>query len=238
MGNKTLIAIVSARHRKEWRDAIRKTWLPLVPKDKADALFFVGRGEPLQEDIIELDCDDSYQGLPEKIRSIIKWAHKHEYEFMLKNDDDVVLKPVELLTSGYEQHQYSGRANRMPNENTPYTVPVGFNYWLSKKCMSILADAEIPKDWDNDDERWVAKILQENGIGLVDDRRYGIYCGDEIVQRPLRPYRPLAPPPPPRITSEEFSWTVFLEANSGTGIPLDKKIAEFYKLFNKLHKTL
>lgn len=236
MGPKTLIAIVTARHRKEWREAIRNTWLPLVPKDKADALFFVGRGEPVEDRGVELDCDDSYQGLPSKIKSIAQWAYNKGYEHMLKDDDDVVLKPVELLNSGYEQHKYSGRANRAPREGMPYTVPVGFNYWLSRESMEIVSRSEIPSDWDNDDERWVAKTLSENGIHLHDDRRYGIYSGEETVRRPLRPYRPLQPAPPPRITSQEFSWTVFLEANSGTGIPIEKKIEEFYKLFNKLHK--
>ena len=96
---KTLIAVVSAHHRIHWRDCIRDTWLPLVPVTQADVKFFMGRGDSLlKNDEVTLNCDDSYLGLPEKVREIARWALSHGYDYMLKCDDDTVIRPELLLT--------------------------------------------------------------------------------------------------------------------------------------------
>ena len=60
---KTLIAIVHCRTRQLYMDAIRSTWLPLVPAETADIKFFVGKGEckDLPKDVVELDCGDGYE---------------------------------------------------------------------------------------------------------------------------------------------------------------------------------
>jgi hypothetical protein len=138
---KALIAVVNANHRTEWRDVIRDTWLKHVPADKADVVFFTGRGEERarQQDEIELPCDDSYAGLPEKIREIARWFKERSslYHRFLKCDDDVVLHPEMLLASDYNQHEYVGRANRVPTPTVPCWVPMGFNYWVSQKSVLI-----------------------------------------------------------------------------------------------------
>ena len=132
MPSKTLIAVVSCHTRENWANAIRETWKPLV--QGADVLFFRGRGNSAEsDDVIQLDCDDSYAGLPEKVRAIMQWAHNRGYEHVLKCDDDVVLNPIELLSSGYEKHRYSGKLNR---RGIP-TVPFGFNYWLNRQCIGL-----------------------------------------------------------------------------------------------------
>lgn len=241
---RTLIAVVTARHREPWREAIRNTWLPLVPPYKADVRFFMGTGEPigLKLDEIQIDCDDSYRGLPEKVRGIARWAESNNYDFMLKCDDDTVLNPRMLLDSGYENHLFSGKLNRYPTDQHPYPITVGYNYWLAKKCINLIANAELPPELgpgvkDNDDEKWVAGTLYNNGIQLHNDHRYCIHAGDltydpavfNYPRRPLRPQFVAAPH-----SQDIFSWSIFLEANSGEGIPLDKKIAEFYKVFQKM----
>lgn len=240
---KTLIAVVSAHTRKHWRDAIRNTWLPFVPKEKADVRFFVGRGPQLTlPDEVLLDCEDGYSGLPEKIRAIARWALDRGYDYVLKCDDDVVLRPVALLNCGYENHAFSGKINRYPCPQHVYPVTVGFNYWVSKECLKILSQAQLPEPLgpgvpDNDDEKWVAENLYKSGINLHDDRRYEIYMGEIEEPPPTRLYRPLRPPKiAAKTTSEVFSWTIFLEANSGNGIPVEKKIAEFYTVFAKLNQ--
>ncbi len=241
---RTLIAVVSARHRSEWRKAIRETWLPLVPITKAEVKFFVGSGDsPIEPDVVELDCDDSYQGLPEKIREITRWALKNQFDYMLKCDDDVILRPEGILYSGYENHLYSGKTNRYPTTEQPFPVTVGFNYWLHKDAMKLVSEHELPPELgpgvkDNDDEKWVAGIMHDHGIKLHHDHRYEIYGGELPEKEPTILYRPLRPP---KVNSEQnreaFSWTIFLEANSGNGIPLDIKIKEFYKVFNKLYNN-
>jgi hypothetical protein len=192
---KTLIAIVNARHRKEWRNAIRTTWLNQVPAEKAEALFFVGRGEPLEDSngVIELNCSDKYEHLPEKIREICKWALEREYSNLLKHDDDTVLRPHDFLTSGYEKYKYSGRSNR---PESPYAVPYGFGYVLNRECMEIMSKEPLPGTGSNDDERWCAETLSQHGIFLQDEKRYYLHQMrlpiEENPRRPLRaPKRPV-----------------------------------------------
>lgn len=229
---KTLIAVVNARSRSDWRNAIRSTWLPQVPRDRADVFFFVGRGEPLDypEGVIELDCSDKYEHLPEKIRAISKWALEREYEYMLKLDDDVVVRPTSLLCSEYERYDYTGRSNR---PESAYPIPYGFSYWLSKKCMSIVSQAALPGDGSNDDEKWVAFNLSQKGIRMRDDRRYFLHQWrlpdpEPLSRRPLRaPKRPVVVLPDPfGQTPGTFAWCVHLSVEQ------EDKIKEFHKLFS------
>lgn len=231
---KTLIAVVNARHRQAtWANIVRETWLPLV-QGKADAFFFVGRGEPgdfneLPADTVVLDCDDSYQGLPEKIRAIMRWAHAHGYEHVLKCDDDVILDVDRILASGYDQHDYTGKANRPITPDTPFVVPMGFNYWVSRRCMESLLEAPLPEN-SNDDEKWVAANLYYRlNVKLHDDQRYRLHYGTAI-SRPLRMNRPLRQSFN-AVYPGEFSWCIFLEGNSGNRIPIEHKLSEFRKVF-------
>jgi len=222
---KTLIAVVSCWSRLDtWVQCIRDTWMPLVPKDKADIVVFVGRGKGTpSEGVVELECDDSYQGLPEKVRAIARWASMQGYNFMLKCDDDTVLNPVKWLASGYDKHDYSGRENRPPQ---PYVIPMGFNYVMSRKCMNIISKAPLPGNFD--DEKWVAKNLWDHGISLVDDKRYTLHIKllGHVDKRPLR-----APKRNVYITPgkepEYFSRCIYLQE------PLDVKLQEFKKVFAK-----
>ena len=235
--SRTLIAIINARHRKEWRKCIRESWLPQVPQDKADAFFFVGNGEPLgdPEGVVELDCPDTYFGLPEKIKSLCKWAHAKGYERLLKCDDDVMLRVNDYLNSGIERYPYSGRSNR---PESPYAVPYGFCYTIDKKCMEIMSEESMPgtgshKHWhSNDDERWVAETLSQHGILLHDDRRYFLhqyrFPTEEKARRPLRA--------PKRPTVDQSLWGN--RPDQGTvaycvhvTAELEEKIAEYYKLW-------
>jgi hypothetical protein len=110
--DKVLIGIVSCEQRRERRDLIRKTWLPMVPMGKAEFRFFVGRDAIADfEDVVQLDCGDTYADLPEKFREICRWALEHGYRHMLKLDDDVVLHPGRALSSGFEAFDFIGRRN-------------------------------------------------------------------------------------------------------------------------------
>lgn len=235
--NRSLIAIVNARSRQNtWANAVRSTWMKQVPPEKADIKFFVGRGtEPMPEDTVVLDCDDSYLGLPGKVQAIAKWAYEHDYWHVMKLDDDVVMKPREMLDSAYDQHKYSGRANRRPTLNDPFWVPMGFAYWMDRDCMKIIADATLPPN--NDDERWVAENLHKHNISLHDDKRYHLYMGG-LLDRPPRVNRPLRIG---RASQDEtlllngFAWCIFMEVGGvPQHIPVEHKVAEFHRIFQKL----
>lgn len=234
METKTLIAVVTCWSRLDsWAQCVRDTWLPLVPKSKADAVFFVGRGDAeLPEKTVKLECDDSYQGLPEKVREIARWAKEHEYDFMLKCDDDTVVDPARLLSSRYEDHEYIGRANRPPQ---PYVVPMGFNYWLSKKCIEIVSESPLPLDGSNDDEKWVAKNLWDHGIALTDDFRYALHTKLlEPPKRELRNPRALRRDfyiPLPEKEPDYCSRCIYLQES------LEVKLEEFKKVFDRYRST-
>ena len=172
--SKVLIAVVNARHRMEWASAIRTTWASLVPPDRADVKFFVGRGEiSAIADTVELECGDLYKDLPEKVKSIIHWSLKHDYDYMLKVDDDVVINPLALMSSGFDTADFTGHESS-PNNQTPY----GFCYWLSRKAMEIMKEQPLPPN--NNDEAWVANTLLKNGIALCHDGRYRLHYGRRI----------------------------------------------------------
>lgn len=238
--DKPLIAIVNCRKRQDWANAVRSTWAPLVPRDKADLFFFVGRGETWDkpEDTIELDCDDSYHGLPEKVRAIARWANEQNYPRFLKCDDDVIMNVDGLFASGFEKFHYVGRANRPPTVQNPFVVPMGFCYWLDRPAMRLLVDEPLLDDGTNDDERWVARTMHKGGIELQDDPRYRLHIGrlcdaEHIMRRPLRPNIRRTLPPGLMSIPGAFAWCIFMEGNSGSSIPTSIKIEEFHKVFQK-----
>jgi hypothetical protein len=226
---KALIAVVNARHRQPWRDVVRCSWVNQVPKDKADVFFFMGRGEPrtFAADEIELDCSDRYEHLPEKVRAMSRWALARDYHHMLKCDDDVVLRPNDILNSGYEAFDFSGKGNRPPQ---PYVVSFGFNYWMSRKSMQLIADAELPPDGSNDDEKWVAKTLWDHNIALHSVDRYKLHMtfdnGPENPRRALRAPRQLMEIKDPHV----FSRCIHFE---GPTIDESTKLKEFVKVFQR-----
>ena len=238
MTQRSLIAVVNARSRQStWAQAIRDTWLSQVPADKADAKFFVGNGEgDVPSDTVALNVDDSYHGLPGKVQAIAGYAYEHGYEYVLKLDDDVVVKPSLLLSSDYNQYPYTGRQNRRPNpaRGVPYWVPMGFAYWMNRDCMKAIMEAPLPTN--NDDERWVAECLYKKGIELHSENRYHLYMGG-LLDRPLRANRPL------RIgralhddsqLNNGFAWAIFMEVGGlPQRIPIETKIAEYHKVFQK-----
>ncbi len=232
---KTLLAVINARHRPEWRRALRDTWMKQVPKNKADAFFFVGTGEQLkdQEQVVEIACSDKYEHLPEKVRAICRWAIEKDYAYMLKTDDDTMLKPNSFLDSGYHNYDYSGSSNR---PDSPYAIPFGFGYCMSRKSMEIIASSSLPGDGSNDDEKWVAYNLSQAGILLTDIRRYYLHQFpiDPVIRAEKRSLR--APVRPQRknyleVPEQTFSYCVH------TAMETHEKVAEYYKLWERYKET-
>ncbi len=225
MTHKILIAIVTCNGREDWVEVIRNTWMPLVKG--ADVRFFKGTEDlHTTEDnfSVQLNCRDDYQGLPNKVQEIVKWALNHEYDYMLKCDDDVVINPCKILRSGFEQYDFVGH-ECAPNNQTPW----GFNYWLSKKAMKIVADDILPSD--NNDEAWVSRAMNRNGILLKHDDRYMLHYGRNLGIMPER--RSLRKPVEmPKYESEIFSWCMHNHN-------VDRKILiqEFIRVYEREVKT-
>ena len=230
---KTLIAVVHCRTRAPYMAAIRSTWLPCVPEG-TDVRFFVGRGDHghHETDVVELDCDDSYQGLPEKVREIARWSLAHGYDYVLKCDDDVVLLPRLLLASGYERHDFVGHKNSSKEEPVP---PYGFCYWLSRRSMQIISDSELPSD--NYDEGWVRTKLFAHGITLHHDPRYFLHFGkkEDFIskRRPVRFNRenPILLHKPAPGT---FAWCLYIAWLGYKNISTERNLQEFHKIWNEV----
>ena len=234
---KSLIGIVNCRSRQStWANAIRETWMKQIPSDKADLKFFVGRGEgEVPSDTVVLDCPDDYQSLPSKIRCMAKYTYDlGTYDYLMKLDDDVVVRPNDLLASGYDTYPYSGRANRRPTERKPYWVPMGFAYWMSRECMKIVSESELPNN--NDDERWVAENLHSHGINLTAEGRYHLYQGGlkDVKPKIHRPLRIQRINQQREMMKHGFAWCMFFESgHNPPRIPLEKKLTEFHTVFQE-----
>lgn len=203
--------------------------------------FFRGRGatrEPLADEIF-LDCDDSYEGLPNKVQEIVRWAHSHEYDFVLKCDDDVVVKPKELLVSGFERSDFTGcqEASCKPGEiRTPY----GFCYWLSKRAMELVIAAPIPGQpgsthahAHNNDEAWISTVLHIHSIFLQHDARYFLHRGKRVQEK-----RGLRSPKRPDVWVDgpvpgSFAFCVYLNWGGFHMTPKEELMAEFHWLFER-----
>jgi len=204
---KPLIAIIS-HAKSQMRDVIRETWLTKLPQGVDYKFFLGGTGESKQDEVY-LDCNDSYNGLIEKVKAVVRWAYDHGYDYVLKLDDDTVIKPVEMLASDYNQHDFVGSDNGdFPKQECvtcgrtdcrqitgKYTTPWGFAYWMSRKSMSLLYDASLPTHGRND-ECWVAHVLGEQDIKMHHDNRYFIHTG----------YNPDEPPPQEAPPETQYIW--------------------------------
>ncbi len=169
---KFLVAIVSC-HKYQFKvNALRKTWLSSLYK--IDYKIFYGRGakrQPLSDEVF-LDVKDDYVSLPVKMKAIYKWALDHGYDYICKVDDDVFVEVPRLVTAGWQNYAYSGRANT--SGNTPWAS--GACYWLNKNAMQILVEEPLGKDTAED--RTVGTVLGRHGIYVQDDGRYAlvIHC--------------------------------------------------------------
>jgi hypothetical protein len=128
--------------------------------------FFLGRGERSpQENEIHLDCDDSYYGLPEKVRKTYNWVSRAGYDQVIKVDDDVFLY-VDRLLAASTSDDYRGFAIE-----SDIRYASGTCYQLSNRAMKLVGNAEVPQgEWRED--RHVGQVLLNNGIKLADEPRF------------------------------------------------------------------
>src|SRR5580658_2301239 len=107
---RTLLAVITCHARGSFVEAIRNTWLPLIDKSILEVKFFYGKGgkrEP-ENDEVFLPCGDSYFSLPEKVRSVIAYAHVEGYDYVFKIDDDNIVKFKEFVSYPYFKWDYVG----------------------------------------------------------------------------------------------------------------------------------
>jgi hypothetical protein len=89
---KILVAVVTCHKFRSRADAQRETWI----KDMrgADLRFFLGEGGDAERpDEVILPVRDDYRSLPQKCKLVFQWALDNGYDWCVKIDDDVYLRP-------------------------------------------------------------------------------------------------------------------------------------------------
>jgi hypothetical protein len=165
--------------------AQRETWRK--DAEGIDIRVFLGRGaEKLHDDEIALDCDDGYQGLPEKVRLACAWALDNGYDYCLKADDDSYIQVERLLAAVPVGHDYSGRL-RGPSGKWKSPYASGFAYWLSAYAMKVRASATTS---DTAEDRATGNILSAAHVACHHDDRFVVHkskrnavSGDEGPRR-------------------------------------------------------
>lgn len=159
---KRLIAVTTCKTRRHQADAQRNTWA--LGRD--DVRFFVG--ENPDQDEVGLSVDDSYAGLPAKVRAACRWALDQGYDSVLKLDDDVYLVPGRL--PGYDAYDYVGNF-RMRNGDYPYDYASGFAYHLGRRAMEIVAGCALGADTMED--RFFGNLLgASRNIKTFDEKMF------------------------------------------------------------------
>lgn len=147
-------------------DAVRATWAKDAEAfPTVDVKFFYGcpaGGYPRAplEDEVFLQCPDDYEGLPRKTIAICGWANEHDYDYVLKCDDDTYVWVGRALTEIIQQRMldYGGWLNGR-------TCAGGAGYWLSRRGIAEVVRNPIDNHWAEDVT--VAKIMDAAGIQPV-----------------------------------------------------------------------
>ena len=180
---KILIAIKACHHYHSRANAQRQTWIKDIP-DGVDYRFFLGRSgkavnTPTPSDEVLLNADDSYYGLPDKMRKACEWAVERGYDYVFFCDDDTYVVVDRLLAAVPVDQDYVGRL-RGPSGPWPAPYCSGFAYWLSYKALKIVATTKLSVD--NADDRAIGNMLQEAGVkGTLDPRFIVSVCDESKV---------------------------------------------------------
>jgi hypothetical protein len=144
--------------------ALRETWLKDVAKfPNVTYKFFYGEGgnrSPLEDEVFLTSVPDDYRHLPHKTIAICKWALAHDFDYLLKVDDDTgvyVDRIVHEALSG--MWDYAGYPNGRMASGGP-------GYWLSKEAFKTVAEtASSNYHWAEDVT--VSNCLFHHNIQLV-----------------------------------------------------------------------
>lgn len=118
-----------------------------------------------------LGVGDGYQDLPAKTRTIASYARDHGYDWLLIVDDDVFIK-VERLTIPTHGDYLGKLLPEQADEANPLYCAGAF-YWLSKRAISLVADAPLTNRLAED--QWVGDVLRANSIHPVCDPQFTLY---------------------------------------------------------------
>jgi hypothetical protein len=108
-----------------------------------------------------LNVPDDYYSLCIKTKAIAAYALAHEYDWLLIVDDDVYIRTQQLVIPNAH---YAGMIlPRGINTGTQQPYCSGGAYWLSRKALTIIANAPLSHETYAED-RWTGAALAHHGI--------------------------------------------------------------------------
>lgn len=135
--------------------------------------------------IIHLNCDDSYCGLPEKINMMFKYVDNLKYNYSVKTDRTTVIRKLlpNHMPKKYMGHIYKYRLNRpitgfahmsRCDDNHPWKNKKfngdgilycsGTAYVLDKECVSIVANDNTEYKLNVYEDYYVGNLLNKKEI--------------------------------------------------------------------------
>lgn len=164
---KLLIAVITCRKFTHRADVQRGTWVNDAISLGIDVRYFIGGDARVENDYeIVLPVPDDYPSVRLKVQHAMKWAVEHDYDHVLKTDDDCVVFPTNWLKSSFKNYEYVGR-KRGPSGAYPPPMPglkhgmdfyginekafcSGFGYTVSNNAARVIANAPDNGDWAED----------------------------------------------------------------------------------------
>lgn len=138
----TLVAVYSCQAYLDSRVAEqRRSWLADLDRLGVPYVVVVGGGKnELVGDVLQLDCPDDYEGLPQKTLKMIEWAEAHTpFAHLLKIDDDCYLDATEFFESlSYRKCNVYGRPLERKVGQSPRA-------WHCEKSTSMRGRLEVDK---------------------------------------------------------------------------------------------
>lgn len=158
-----LIAVLTCDKYAERADGVRNSWLQLCPENYR-VLFVHGRPggpEGVEGDRLYLDCPESYEMLPSKVRAFLNYALQNiEFDYLFKTDDDTYLDLERFIGFDKQGADYIGQFREHPVTDergktwhygkctdkayeVPYEQPficpwaTGAGYFLSRRAAEI-----------------------------------------------------------------------------------------------------
>ena len=128
--------ITSCEKNKEYREALRDTWL----KDIPHYLFLIGGAEEthIEGDILYVKAGDDYLSVAEKQLVAFQFCSKnYEFDYIFICDDDAYVCADRLMDCDYDSYDYYG-GGPVRMWDIPYYVTGGQGVFLSYKSISAI----------------------------------------------------------------------------------------------------
>jgi hypothetical protein len=147
--------------------AVRDTWLPAC-EGVIDHIFLIGGQRDVPVDALWTGEADGIDSLAQKTHAACVYALEHGHTHLFQCFTDTYVRPERLIASDYWRHEYIGYHGG--HENALNYASGGAGYWLSKRCIELVALEIPPMEWAED--RWVGQALAKHGIFCAFDGRY------------------------------------------------------------------